>query len=116
MSDDTFSTRLERIRDELKVRAHLAALEARDAWDRAHLARVGDELAAARDEARLQTHLGAMDARDAWGRLEEEARTLAGKAGADIDQAISVLVGALEEIIDRAAQRAIASDEQKSVR
>jgi hypothetical protein len=98
--DETISTRVQRIRDELKLRTHLAALDARDAWDRAHLERVGDEIVGLRDEARLQAHLGAMNARAAWARLDDEIRTLAGKTGAAADDATAAIARALGEIVD----------------
>lgn len=92
--------RLQRLREELRARARLAALDARAAWDRAHLERVGDELAAARDEARLQAHLGSMDARDAWARVESELRSIAGRSGAAADEAVATIARALSEILD----------------
>lgn len=106
MTDDTFATRLTRIRDELRLRAHLAALEARTAWDGAHLERIGGELTSLRDEARLQAHLGVMDARDAWARLDGELHVLAGKTGAAADEAVTKIAHAVSEILGDGADSA----------
>jgi hypothetical protein len=105
MTETTFGARLQRIPDELRVRAHLAAMDARDAWDRAHLERIGDELVTLRDEARVQAHLGTMDARDAWARIDGELRELAAKSGAAADDAVSTIVHAAEEILRRGDTR-----------
>lgn len=106
MSTESLTDRLHRIRDQLRVRGHLAALEARSAWDRANLESVGEELARARDEARVQAHLGAMEARDAWGRVDRELATMAGKTGRAGDEAVATLAHAIDEILGRAPRAA----------
>lgn len=90
--------RLEGVRDDLRVRMHLAGLEAKDAWDRAHLERVTDEIAKIGEEARVQAHLANLDAKEAWKRIEERLFELRGKVGASADGALEQLGKSVGEL------------------
>jgi hypothetical protein len=99
METGTLTNRLQQIQGELEVRAHLAALDARTAWDGLHLERIRDELVTVRDEARVQAHLGAMDAKDVWARLDSELRAVAGKTGAAADDAMKAITHAVGQLV-----------------
>lgn len=90
---------MERIGDELRVRAHLAGMEAKDAWDRAHLERVGDELSMIVDEAKVQLHLASLDAKTAWKRVQDKVIELRGKVGTSADQIVRDTANALGELV-----------------
>ncbi len=95
----SLSTRLGRIRDELGHRTRLVALDARSAWDRANLDRIGDELVSARGEARQEVHVGAMAARDAWARLDHEVQRLTMNVGTAADDAAARIALALSALL-----------------
>lgn len=104
--------RMERIGDELKVRVHLAGLEAKDAWDRAHLERIGDELAKLGDEAKVQMHLASLDAKEAWGRVQDKSVELRGKLGASADAVVHDLASGIGELT-RSLRRAGGEDARR---
>lgn len=95
---ERLADRMERVGDELRVRAHLAGLEAKDAWDRAHLERIQDELRVAAEEARLQMHLASLDARTAWGRIEKKIDELRGRFGPAADDVVRELSRGLSDV------------------
>ncbi len=90
---------IERIGDELRVRAHLAGMEAKDAWDRAHLERIGDELTMIVDEAKVQLHLAGLDAKTTWNRVQDKVIELRGKVGTNADQIVRDTASALSELV-----------------
>lgn len=90
--------RMERIGDELKVRAHLAGLDAKDAWDRAHLERITDELKKLGDEAKVQMHLASLEAKDAWAKVQEKTGELRGKVGANADGVVHDIAHGLGDL------------------
>ncbi|UJR82683.1 hypothetical protein [Sandaracinus amylolyticus] len=94
---ERLAERMERIGEELRVRAHLAGLDAKDAWDRANLDRVGDELAELRDELRVQLHLASLDAKDAWNRIEKKIELLGATPGVHGDEIVRELASNLSE-------------------
>lgn len=95
---DRLADRMERVGDELRVRAHLAGMEAKDAWDRAHMERITDELRGAADEARLQMHLASLDARTAWNRIDKKVGELSGRFGTAADDVVRELARGLEDV------------------
>jgi hypothetical protein len=90
--------RAERIGEDLKVRMNLAGIEAKEAWDRAHLARIGEEITHLRDEAKVQLHLAGMDAKDAWHRLEKRVEEAKGKFGVGADAIVQELSHGIGEV------------------
>lgn len=78
--------RLTTLRDEVRVRLHLAGMEAKDFWRRAEpvVQRVETRLASALDgvveggseQVRLELHLGLAEARDRIHELEPKTRAL----------------------------------------
>jgi hypothetical protein len=95
---EQIAEQIERVGDELRVRVHLAGLEAKDAWDRAHLERIGDELRRVADEAKVQGSLAGLEAKDAWHRIEQRLGTLSGRVGAGADEIVRELAASVEEI------------------
>ena len=95
---ERLADRMERVGDELRVRAHLAGMEAKDAWDRAHMERISDELKVAADEARVQMHLASLDARTAWGRVDKKISELSGRFGVTADEVVRDLARGLEDV------------------
>jgi len=85
MAKDTVD-RLATLRDEVKLRLHLANMEAGDAWKAAepHLFRAEERLRQALDtvvpgaseQVRLELHLGLAEARDRVAAIEPKARAL----------------------------------------
>lgn len=87
MMDDA-AKELRRLRDRARVKAHLAGMDAKTAWDEelspelerleGELERSGREaLAKGKElggEARVQLHLGVMEARDRWAKLQPRLR------------------------------------------
>lgn len=95
---ERLADRMERVGDELRVRAHLAGMEAKDAWDRAHLERITDELRSAAEEARLQIHLASLDARTAWSRVDKKIGELSGRFGTAADEVVRELSRGLSDV------------------
>lgn len=95
---ERLADRMERVGDELRVRAHLAGMEAKDAWDRAHLERITDELRGAAEEARLQIHLASLDARKAWSRVDDKIGELSGRFGTTADEIVRELSRGLSDV------------------
>lgn len=97
---------LRTLRDEVRLKIHLASMDRRDAWERlrpevdrvANRLEIAFEEAAALgdrfgDEAELQFHLGWMEARDRWHSLEPH-----------VDRVVSHLQTLGEEVADAADQ------------
>jgi hypothetical protein len=105
--------RMEAVRDDLRVRLHLAGMEAKQAWDRAHLERVQDELARIRDEMKVQAHLAGMDAKEAWSKLESRLEALRGQAGGAKDAIAKELESAMSDVA-RALRAAMRKPEAQS--
>jgi hypothetical protein len=103
--------RIERVTDELKVRVHLAGLDAKDAWDRAHLERVGDELASLADEAKVQAHLAGLDAKDALSRVQDRLIELRGKLGVSADSIVHDLSQRLGELTHALRRSEVGDDD-----
>ncbi|MDQ3034143.1 MAG: hypothetical protein M3Y87_17165 [Myxococcota bacterium] len=95
---ERLAERMERIGDELKVRVHLAGLDAKDAWDRAHLERITDELKKVGDEAKVQMHLANLEAKDTWARVQEKTLELRGKVGASADGVVHDIAHGLGDL------------------
>ncbi|AKF04711.1 hypothetical protein [Sandaracinus amylolyticus] len=95
---DRLAERMERIGEELRVRVHLAGLDAKDSWDRTNLDRIGDELAEIRDELRVQLHLASLDAKDAWNRIEKKIDLLGSTPGVHGDEIVRDVASNLAEV------------------
>ncbi len=90
---------LEQIRDELRVRAHLAGMDAKKAWDDAHFERVGDTLDVVGHEVRLSLHLASLEAREAWNRVEKRLSAWKSRSGGTVEDAARELSGALTDVL-----------------
>lgn len=95
---DRLIERAEQLGGELRVRAHLAGMEAKEAWDKANVDRLGNEFARFRDEMKLQAHLASLDAKDALGRVESRFVELRGKAGVAADAILHELSEGMGEL------------------
>lgn len=65
-------TRLTALREELRLKIHLAGMDAHDEWEelRPRLLKLESALRRRTGEARVQLHLGVMELRDAWDAVE----------------------------------------------
>lgn len=79
---ERLTERAEHLADDLRVRAHLVGVEAKGAWDKAHLERVSGELGKLRDELKVQAHLAGMNAKSALHHLETRIDALSANVGA----------------------------------
>lgn len=106
---------LKALLDELRVQAHLAGMEAKDAWEELEpqlgrmeqrLEEVSERLKQASDEAELQAHLGVKEAQTRWEALKDSLSdvvetTLENTVGAVVDKA-----RAPKRVIDRSKVQA----------
>jgi hypothetical protein len=100
LAADTVRGALNTVVDEIRLKAHLASMEARDAFDtlEPQLRKVESKLQEYQrlmkdtgDEASLQAHLAMMDARDRWESMQDDVDGVVAsirKRGEDVSGAI----------------------------
>jgi hypothetical protein len=106
------AARLGALREELRLKVHLAGMDARDEWEeelRPRLQDLEERLAKAlrrgAGEARVQAHLGLMELREAWTTtLEPRLRDLVGRLQARDGRKLHELLRGAREAFDRAAE------------
>lgn len=90
------ATCLATLRDEIPLKAHLAKMEGRDAWNsvREDVDRMLDRLQSfsermtdTKEEAELQAHLGLMEARERWAKVNDVMTALIDKTKPILDTA-----------------------------
>lgn len=89
--------RLETFQDDLRLRLHLAGMDASDAWKtvkaqldkiRHNLDDTGAKLSTTKEEADLQTHLGIMEAKARFEGIKETLSEMTTRAKEKLDPAI----------------------------
>ena len=92
------------LRDELRVKLHLGAMDAKDGIEalQPELEKLEQRLFTAADETALQIHLGVMNARDKWKELEPKLSPAVKEVGELADKAASLG----QRIVDELAQAA----------